>query len=108
MNKFEIFRGTNRQFYFHLMANNGEIVLASEGYTTKNNTYKGVLSVKENAEGGKNFEIRKSKNDKFYFVLKAKNHKIIGVSQMYSSKQACERGVSAVQNASNQSVILEK
>lgn len=33
--KFELFTGTNDQWYFHLKAPNGEIILASEGYKTK-------------------------------------------------------------------------
>ncbi len=42
------------------------------------------------------FIISKSKNKKFYFVLKAKNGEIIATSEMYESKQACKKGISSV------------
>ena len=47
--KFEIFNDAEGKFRFHLMASNGEIVAASQGYTTKENCQKGIASVKSNA-----------------------------------------------------------
>lgn len=49
MGKFEVFKGEDGQFYFRLKAANGEPILISEGYTTKQMCYKGIDSVKENA-----------------------------------------------------------
>lgn len=49
MNKFEIIRGRDMQFYFHLKAGNGEIIAQSEGYTTKQSALHGINSVKTNA-----------------------------------------------------------
>ncbi|MGS9811931.1 DUF1508 domain-containing protein, partial [Pseudomonas aeruginosa] len=46
--KYEIFLGTDRQYYFRLKAPNGEKILASEGYTTKANCQNGIQSVKVN------------------------------------------------------------
>ncbi|MBE2103633.1 YegP family protein, partial [Staphylococcus argenteus] len=31
-----------------------------------------------------------------YFVLKAKNHQVIGVSEMYSSESAAKNGIQSV------------
>ena len=42
------------------------------------------------------FEIKKSKNDKFHFNLKAGNGQIILSSEMYESKSACENGIESV------------
>ena len=43
------------------------------------------------------FEIRLSKNgESYYFVLKANNNKVIAMSQMYESKQACKKGIKSV------------
>ncbi len=48
------------------------------------------------------FEIKKSKNDKFHFNLKAGNGQIILSSEMYESKPACENGIESVKkNAGN-------
>lgn len=45
--KFQIFKGKDDQFYFHLRAANGEIVCSSEGYTTLQNCRKGIEVIKE-------------------------------------------------------------
>lgn len=45
--KFEIFKGEDGQWYFHLTANNNEIVAQSEGYQTKQGAINGVKAVKE-------------------------------------------------------------
>lgn len=49
MGKFEIFQGRDGRFYFHLKAANGEIVAASQGYTTKQHAEAGVESVRASA-----------------------------------------------------------
>jgi uncharacterized protein len=46
MEKFEIFMGANGQIYFHLKAENGEIVAASQGYSTKQSAEKGIAVIK--------------------------------------------------------------
>merc|ERR1711933_192063 len=73
----------NEQFYFRLKAGNGEIILASEGYKQKSGAENGIKSVRENSATPERFEKRESKNGHPYFVLKAGNGEIIGVSEMY-------------------------
>lgn len=48
--KFEIYKDKAGEFRFRLKAKNGEIILASEGYTAKASCVNGVESVKKNAE----------------------------------------------------------
>lgn len=50
--KFEIFTDKKGEFRFRLQAKNGEIVLSSEGYTTKASCKGGVESVVKNAKDG--------------------------------------------------------
>lgn len=47
--KFEIKKRTDEKFMFNLKAGNGEIILTSQGYTTKQGCKNGISSVKENA-----------------------------------------------------------
>jgi len=49
MHKFEIFKGNNGWFYFRLKAPNGEIICASEGYSSKQGAQNGVAAVKQYA-----------------------------------------------------------
>lgn len=46
------------------------------------------------------FELKKAKNGKFYFNLKAGNGEIILTSQMYADKGGCENGIESVRNNS--------
>lgn len=43
--KFEIFVGVDGQFYFHLKAENGLIIAASQGYTTKQSAQNGIEAI---------------------------------------------------------------
>lgn len=42
------------------------------------------------------FEMKKSKNDKFMFNLKAGNGQVILSSEMYESKSACQNGIESI------------
>jgi uncharacterized protein YegP (UPF0339 family) len=48
MGKIEIFKGNDKLFYFHIKAENGEIVSVSEGYKSKQACKDGIKSVREN------------------------------------------------------------
>ena len=55
--EFEIFKGKKSQFYFRLRAKNGEIILQSEGYTSKSGCKNGIKSVKVNSGDEEKFNI---------------------------------------------------
>jgi len=107
MTKFEIFTGSDSHYYFRLKASNSEIILASEGYTTKQNCRNGITSVKANAPSGSNYDRLISRNDKYYFNLKsAQNHQVIGTSEMYETAQGRDNGIESVKrNASVAEVV---
>lgn len=42
------------------------------------------------------FEIKRSANDQYYFVLTAPNNEIIAKSEMYTTKDSCKHGIDAV------------
>lgn len=47
--KFEIYEDSNEEWRFNLKAPNGEIIAASEGYSSKQNARKGVDAVRRYA-----------------------------------------------------------
>lgn len=49
MGKFEIFKGSNGNYYFRLKAANGQVIAVSEGYTTKQGAQNGIAAVKQTA-----------------------------------------------------------
>ena len=97
MGKFVISTRKNGEFQFNLKATNGQVILSSEGYTTKAACMNGVESVKKNAPTESRYEKGIAKNGKFYFNLKATNGQVIGSSQMYESEGSCDNGIKSVQ-----------
>lgn len=43
------------------------------------------------------FQIKKSSNDQYYFVLKAPNNEVVLTSETYTTKQSAKNGIEAVQ-----------
>ncbi len=107
MAKFEITVRKNGEFQFNLKASNGEVILTSEGYTTKAACLNGVESVKKNAVEEKRFEKLVAKNGKPYFSLKATNGQVIGMSQMYASERNRNNGIASVMKNAPVAEIVE-
>lgn len=50
--RFEIFKN-NDEFYFRIVARNGQIIAQSEGYTTKQSAQKTIKSIFRQLEGAR-------------------------------------------------------
>ena len=94
--KFEIKRASNGEFFFNLLAGNGQIVLSSEMYKAKASAQNGIESVKKNSQEENRFNTETSTSGKPYFTLKARNGEIIGRSQMYASEDGRDNGIESV------------
>ncbi|HRD57638.1 MAG TPA: YegP family protein [Ferruginibacter sp.] len=98
MGRFENVLGANGQFYFNLLASNGQILFQSEGYkneTARNNGISMFLMIVSNES---NFERKLSATKKFYFIVKATDGNILGFSRMYESEASRDNGIEAVKN----------
>src|SRR5690606_23547081 len=105
MGKFVISTRKNGEFQFNLKAANGQVILSSEGYTTKAACENGVQSVKKNSQDSSKFDKLPAKNGKFYFNLKAGNGQIIGTSEMYESEAGRSNSIKSIQeNAPDASI----
>jgi len=105
--KFELKKAKDGQFYFSLKASNGQTILASEMYKTKDTAENGIASVKKNAADDQRYERKVSSNGKPYFVLKAANHQIIGQSEMYESEAARDNGIESVKKNAPDAVTVD-
>ena len=96
MGKF-VLKPSKDQFHFNLKAGNGEIILTSERYTTKDAAVNGIESVRKNALRGEDaFEKRTAKDGQTYFVMKATNGQEIGRSEMYKQEASADNGIASV------------
>ena len=96
--KFVLSTCKDGQYYFRLQAANGEPILQSEGYKARTGAENGIESVKENAPKDERYVRKQSTDGQFYFNLRAANHEVIGVSEMYTTPAARDNGIAAVKD----------
>ena len=104
-------RATASGYKFDLLALNGQVVLSSEVYTSRAAARKGAASVRlvaptaplENrteepvqSQPNPKFELSLDKAGKYRFRLKARNGKIVGISEGYHNKSGCLNGIESV------------
>ncbi|MCF0174902.1 MAG: YegP family protein [Bacteroidales bacterium] len=105
MGKFVVKTRKNGDFQFDLKATNGQVILSSQGYKSKDSCLNGIESVKRNSQVDARFERLTAKDGSPYFNLKATNGQVIGSSEMYSSVAAMENGIASVaKNAPDASI----
>ncbi len=108
MAKFEVYQsGKKEEFRFRLKADNGQIILSSEGYSAKAGCMNGIESVRKNATDASRFEKSTTPGGDFRFVLKAANKQVIGTSQIYKSESGCDNGIESVKKNAPAADIVE-
>jgi uncharacterized protein YegP (UPF0339 family) len=91
--KFELKKSKNNQYFFSLLAANGQTILSSEMYDAKAGALAGIESVKKNAGDDARYVRLDGKDGSPYFTLRAGNNQVIGQSQMYASAAARDHGI---------------
>jgi len=95
LGKYVISPSGTSQFHWALKAANGETILSSQLYASKQGAENGIDSCRTNSRTDECFSRLQSKDGQPYFVLKAANGEAIGTSQMYSSDSARENGIAS-------------
>ncbi len=83
------------EFVAFLYANNGEIMLTSEIYTSEESALAGIDTIRKNVDGG-TFVNYKDKNKNYYFKLKSVKNRILCVSETYKSEALAESAKESV------------
>ncbi len=119
MGKFEI-KTSKSGVRFNLKAGNGEVIAASQIYTTESSCRKGINSVKrccvgeiedQTVEGFEKvkhpkFEVYTDKAGEYRFRLKATNGQIIAVGEGYKAKKSCLNGIASIKkNAPDAEIV---
>ncbi len=105
--KFELYTDKAGEFRFRLKADNGENILASEGYKQKASAENGIDSVKKNAADDARYERKNTAAGKFMFNLKSTNSQVIGTSQSYTSAAGRGNGVESVMRNAPDATVVE-
>ncbi len=106
MAKYEIKKSNDLKYYWVFKSNNGEIVLKSEIYVSKQGCQLGIQASK-NSLNDSNFKRHNSQNGQFYFTQVANNNEVIGVSETYVTKEGCEIGISSIRRSAGNAFITD-
>lgn len=91
--RFEVFQGEDRQSYFRLRADNGEILLGSEGYVSASNAKRGIESVVANGSDASRYEVSETASGQWAVRLVAANGHVIARGEAYASKSNADRAI---------------
>jgi Uncharacterized conserved protein len=83
------------QFHWDLKSGNGETILSSQVYASKQGAETGIKSCRANSAADAHFSRLTSSDEKPYFVLKAANGEVIGTSQMYATEATRDHGIAS-------------
>ena len=87
--KYEIYQ-TADGYAYNLKASNGEILVTSETYTTRDGVLKAINAVKRNLENGE-VRIFADKRGQYKFKLISRNYRILAISSNYSVEKSAIR-----------------
>ena len=105
---YEVKQAHNGEFYFNVVASNGEVVSSSQLYSTKSNAQRAARSARTTvsrlaqpvatspAPKKARFELFKASTGKTHFRLRAGNGEVVLASEAYASKQGAQNGIASV------------
>ena len=106
--KFELKQTDSGKFNFTLKAGNGQVILVSQTYASKDSAEAGIESVRNNAADDARYERKETKAGKHMFNLKAGNSQVIGTSESYESTQARNNGIASVKKNAPDAKIVDQ
>jgi len=93
--KYQIIREGERKYFFKLCARNGEVIITSRNFPTKEACLQTIDSFQENEDF--NFVEKKDRNKKlYYFIVTNNDEELIAHSEMYTTKIGRGNGIMAV------------
>ena len=104
---FEINTDKAGNFCFNLKADNGQVILAIQGYTSKSRYENGIDSVRKNSQNDDMFDRCSEKDRSPYFSLKASNGQLKGNSEIFSSTSSMENSITSVRKNTPDASIVD-
>ncbi|MBN2540890.1 MAG: DUF1508 domain-containing protein [Bacilli bacterium] len=93
--KFEIIKEGTKDFFVRLLASNGQVLLVSQRYSSKQTAVNGLETI-QNAIDQQSFTIYKDKQNRYQYNLYSANSQLIVSGETYSSKSNCLSAIQSV------------
>ncbi len=103
-----VLKPSGTQYHFNLHADNNQVILSSERYTTKQGARNGIASCQQNCLYDDRYKRLTTRGGEPYFTLHAANGQVIGVSESYSSTTARENGINSVKTNGSTPVVHDR
>lgn len=84
------------EFVAYLYANNKELMLTSETYSSSDGAKKGIATIRKNAAVDENFTYYHDKNKNYFFKLKTSKNRFLCAGETYANKTACLKSIESV------------
>ncbi len=107
MGNFVIKKTTKGEYYFNLLADNSQIMLTSQIYSSKSSCFISIDLVRNSCLYD-SYDRIQTVDNKHYFVLKSSNGQIVGTSEMYTSKAGMESGIESVKKDGLNTKVVEE
>lgn len=107
MGIFEITLTKYGEYQFQLIADNGQVILNSECYVTKENCLNSIASIRRNAKDDTKIKCR-AISGKLYFELTGTNGQIIGNGLKYESLASLINAIEFVRSFSETALINDR
>ncbi len=103
--KFEITKGADG-FHFNLIANNGQLLYASNGYASNKSVNEGIKNFKKTVYSG-TFFVDEDKFGRFRYILRGATFNSIYIGESYTARAACEKIIQSVKRFVKSAVMPE-
>lgn len=107
MPHFKIQQSETGLWYFQLLSAEGSILLTGTKHELKQSCKGEILSVRINAAYSENYELRISPSKDHFFILRSMgSEKIIGISEMYTHPEGCEKAIYLIKKVIEKAKVL--
>lgn len=96
---------SSSEYMAKLSANNGEVMLTSEIYSSEKGARNGIQTIIKAIENGE-FVIYQDKGNDYYYKLKNANNRFLCAGEIYRSKDRCLRAVESVRRIAKDATII--
>ena len=98
---------SGENYLFNLKAGNGEVILTSQRFPTKQAAADAINWVKTNSPADERYDREIAKDGSPFFRLKTPDDKIVGISEMYGSPSARDNGIASVKKNGPNAVLKD-
>lgn len=97
---------SSTEYMAKLSANNGEVMLTSEIYSSEKGARNGIQTIIKAIENGE-FVIYQDKGNDYYYKLKNANNRFLCAGEIYRSKDRCLKAVESVRRIAKDAVVSD-